>query len=263
MDEVGVFPFGEPLLRLVQCDRTPKSVFVLGVHSSAVHARWFGADGRLRLGAVAVASEPEMYWRGDQRAARAIVDAIPVPRGAGRLEVASDQLNGPSGKALDGLFLEPLGLSRDDAWLCDLVPHSCKNDKQAIALRREYDPVRESLGLPAYDWPSLPREVAGAARRAEIATELIESQAEVLVTLGDLPLKWFAQHFGAEADLASYGRSPTEYGTLHSIAVAGRKIQMLPLVHPRQAARIGGHAAGWLGTHETWVAARMSGPFVL
>jgi len=257
VDAIGVFPFGRPLLSLAQRDRTPKAVFILGTYSSAVHARWFGADGRLKLGAVAVASEPEMYWRGDPRQARAIVEGVDVPRGAGRLEVAGAQLNGPSGKALDELYLAPLGLSRDDAWLCDLVPHSCKNDKQAIALRREYDPVREALGLPTYDWPALPREVADAGRRAQIVGEFLESEAEVLVTLGDLPLKWFAQHYGAEADLSAYGRAAAEYGGLHPLTVAGRKVQLLPLVHPRQAARIGGHAAGWLGTHEVWVKSRM------
>ena len=34
------FPFGETVKRLVQEDRTPKKVFVLGVYASAVHARW-------------------------------------------------------------------------------------------------------------------------------------------------------------------------------------------------------------------------------
>lgn len=34
------YPFGETVRRLVQQDRTPKHVFVLGVYASAVHARW-------------------------------------------------------------------------------------------------------------------------------------------------------------------------------------------------------------------------------
>ena len=34
------YPFGEVVHRLVQQDRTPKKVFVLGVYASAVHARW-------------------------------------------------------------------------------------------------------------------------------------------------------------------------------------------------------------------------------
>ena len=34
------FPFGETVHPLVQQDRGPKKVFVLGVYASAVHARW-------------------------------------------------------------------------------------------------------------------------------------------------------------------------------------------------------------------------------
>ena len=34
------YPFGETVHPLVQQDRTPKKVFVLGVYASAVHARW-------------------------------------------------------------------------------------------------------------------------------------------------------------------------------------------------------------------------------
>ena len=34
------YPFGEELKQVVQQDRTPKKVFVLGVYASAVHAKW-------------------------------------------------------------------------------------------------------------------------------------------------------------------------------------------------------------------------------
>ena len=71
MSNVGTFPFGQPVLRVVQRDRGPKRVFVLGVYASAVHARWIGPDGRQRIGAVAVASEPEIFWRGDEDEATA------------------------------------------------------------------------------------------------------------------------------------------------------------------------------------------------
>jgi len=250
---VGVFPFGEPVLPLFQRDRTRKRVFVLGVYASAVHARWLGADGRQKIGAVAVASEPEIFWRGGPEAAEAIIAAIELPDGAGRLVAASAQLNGPSGKALDDLFLAPLGLTRDDAWLCDLVPHSCRNEGQAAALRREYDPVREALGLPHYDWPLLPSQLADAERRASIEAELLESEAEILITLGDQPLKWFARHYGAEPQLAACRRASGGYGRPMPMTVAGKRLQLLPLVHPRQAGRLGTHSADWAGQHEAWV----------
>jgi hypothetical protein len=39
MNQIGIFPFGQPVLEIVQADRTPKCVFVLGVYASAVHAQ--------------------------------------------------------------------------------------------------------------------------------------------------------------------------------------------------------------------------------
>lgn len=252
MKEIGVFPFGQPILPVLQKDRTKKRVFVLGVYASAVHARWVGEDGRQKIAAVGVASEPEIFWRGSQEAAQERIAGIELPRGAGRLEPAGDRLNGPSGKALDERFLEPLGLSRDDVWLCDLVPHSCKNEKQAAALMREYDPVRETLGLPAYHWPLLPATLADSDRRMEIERELEDSGAGVVITLGDLPLKWFTHLYGSAVALSEYGQASGAYGRVHAIEACGRKLKLLPLVHPRQAARLGNHSAGWAEVHDAW-----------
>ena len=50
------YPFGETLHPLVQQDRSPKKVFVLGVYASAVHARW-KKDNSVICQALAVASE--------------------------------------------------------------------------------------------------------------------------------------------------------------------------------------------------------------
>src|SRR5438045_1176097 len=127
------YPFGEPVRRLVQQDRTPKDVFVLGVYASAVHARWFDAQGKIRVQALAVASEPTIFWDGS--GAREIVGRIRVPQGAGELRVDGlEQLNGPSGKSLDRDFLERLGVERPNAWLCDLVPHTCMHSEQDTAI---------------------------------------------------------------------------------------------------------------------------------
>lgn len=254
LNSSGIFPFGMPILPIIQRDRTHKKVFVLGVYASAVHARWIGADNRQRIGAVAVAPEPEIFWRGDNDEASAIISAITLPDGAGRLVPASSQLNGPSGIALDDLFLKPLGLAREDAWLCDLVPHSCMNDKQADALAREYDPLAKQLGLPEYTWPRLPAVLATEQRRTEILSELEESGADIVITLGDQPLKWFTSHFGTESALSKYGKSPESYGRLQPFKINGLNIKLLPLVHPRQAAKLGSHSSVWAELHEKWVA---------
>ena len=62
------FPFGEPLRILRQQDRTPKKVFVLGVYASAVHAIWYSPEGKILCKALAVASEPEIFWNGENAA---------------------------------------------------------------------------------------------------------------------------------------------------------------------------------------------------
>jgi len=257
MSDIGTFPFGQPIKKVEQKDRAPKRVFVLGVYASAVHARWVGPDGEPRIRAVGVASEPEIFWTGE--GADQIIDAIEIPEGAGKLVAAPKNLNGPSGRALDEHFLEPLGLSREDAWLCDLVPFSCMNDSQAEALRVSYDSVAQDWGLPCFRWSPLPKVLASEERRTQILNEINEAQPEIIITLGDLPLKWFTRFWGAKASLGSYGRTVDAYGRVHPIDMDGQEIGLLPLVHPRQAAKLGGHSADWTDTHLVWAKNRGHG----
>ena len=83
MQEIKTFPFGQPIVSLAQSDRSPKRVFILGVYASAVHARWVGEDGRSIVKALAVASEPEIFWNGEGESD--IIAKIPVPLGSGKL----------------------------------------------------------------------------------------------------------------------------------------------------------------------------------
>jgi hypothetical protein len=78
-----IFPFGQHVETLTQQGRGPKSVFVLGVYASAVHARWFGPDKRMKVRALAVASEPRIFWRGDEAEAASIISRIELPAGVG------------------------------------------------------------------------------------------------------------------------------------------------------------------------------------
>lgn len=251
MSSVGKFPFGQPVRRVVQEDRGAKCVFVLGAYASAVHARWVGPDGKTVVMALGVASEPCIFWRGD--AAAEIIAKIDVPKEAGCLVPPAERLNGPSGRSLDEHYLDPLGIEREEAWLCDLVPHSCMNPSQGDAVRERYDPCARHLGLPASDWPAVPRVMADDARRQEILAELLESEAELLVTLGDPPLKWFGKALGTRPSVREYGTG-ADYGVLHDIEVGGRAIRHLPLVHPRQAAGLGGHTVEWHEQHRLWQA---------
>jgi len=251
MPGIGRFPFGQPVLPVIQKDRSPKKVFVLGVYASAVHAKWIGPDGKLRVTALAVDSEPEIFWKGTDISE--IVRKIIITPEAGTLEPASQKLNGPSGRALDELFLEPLGVSREIAWLCDLVPYSCMNPGQERAIREKYMPLVQKGLVPEPDWRPVPSELASPIRRTEIEAEINDSQASVIITLGDQPLRWFTKYYGSKENLSLYGTEGSEYGLLHPIKIGVREISLLPLVHPRQAAGLGIHSANWLEVHRQWM----------
>ena len=125
------YPFGETVKRLVQEDRSPKKVFVLGVYASAVHARWTKPGQRRPVcTALAVASEPRIFWDGNLEEAKAIISRINFPKELGTLEPADPIFNGPSAKVLDEQILAPLSFTRKDAWLCDLLPETRLNDNQ-------------------------------------------------------------------------------------------------------------------------------------
>lgn len=252
---IGSFPFGQSIQRVAQIDRSPKRVFVLGVYASAVHARWCNAQGRQLVRALAVASEPCIFWRGDESGeeVKEILSKIEAPPSAGRLEPAARNLNGPSGRSLDEDYLKPLGLSRNEAWLCDLVPHSCMNPGQEKAIETHYMPLVEQQGLPPVNWPTVPRNLSDETRLKEIASELRESTAEIVITLGDQPLKWFSAAHGSKRSLRAYGKNTASYGRLLSFEIEGRSLKLLPLVHPRQAAGLSGHNPQWKSIHESWV----------
>ena len=108
------FPFGQRVQEVIQQDRTPKRVFVLGVYASAVHALWIDVNDKTKVKALAVASEPYIFWRGDK--ADEIIEKIEIPESLGMLNPANKLYNGSSGIALDELIIEPLGLSRSDVW---------------------------------------------------------------------------------------------------------------------------------------------------
>ena len=249
-----IYPFGSKLKPVMQKDRSSKKVFVLGVYASAVHARWYGPDGKIRVRALAVASEPEIFWQGDEEEAQKIINAISIPSECGYLK-SDERFNGPSGKALDDLFLKPLGYSnRKEVWLCDLLPESRLNKGQHKALEREYAPLAKRGLVSHVTIPSVRRPFSNDARHEEIVAELMESKAKLLITLGDIPLREFVARYKKEWNrLSVFGTSRNKYGKRHELAIEGRTIELLPLVHPRQAKRMGASSSDWTKLHSYWV----------
>ncbi len=249
------FPFGQELKKVEQKDRTPKKVFVLGVYASAVHARWVDKYGKQKVSALAVASEPEIFWTGEN--AEEIISKISIPEQLGRLTVPTDKrLNGPSGRALDNLFLEPLGQDRQTAWLCDLLPESRVNEKQRIAIVKHYpESIVKQFGLSQATIPDFNKaELNLQTRRDEILEELEESKAESLVLLGDLPIYWFLRfHDKRFTRLSQFGETKTTYGRHHEMKINNKVYNVIPLCHPRQADRLGNSNAKWRNLHDTWI----------
>jgi len=244
------FPFGQKVRPVLQLDRTYKKVFVLGVYASAVHATWISQTGRTVVRALAVASEPYIFWRGEN--AQEIINGISIPVDLGILKPAGDKFNGPSGKALDDHFLEPLGVSRNDAWLCDLLPHTCLNNGQSKAIKEKYNPKQSKYSLPAVTIPKVPTQFADDNRRRDIFSEIQLADPKIIILLGDQPIKWFLSAFSEYRKLSDFGTSSNSYGKRHPIAIDGKEYNFLPLVHPRQAGALSSHSADWNSVHRTW-----------
>ena len=248
------FPFGTSLRKVKQVDRSPKKIFILGVYASAVHAKWIDQNNKVKVRALAVFSEPYIFWRGDN--AEKIIRKINIPKELGHLEPANKIYNGPSGIELDRSFLEPLGFDRTDAWLCDIIPYSRINNNQHIAIKNIYEPVRKEFNLPEVTIPKFyKRELDNEKRRKEILKELEQSQAETIILLGDLPIKWFLSFFIDKpyTKLSDFGKTKEKYGRKHELNINGKIYGVIPLVHPRQAGRLGKSDKKWSDLHTWWV----------
>ena len=246
------FPFGETVHPLIQQDRSPKKVFVLGVYASAVHARW-KKENKIVSAAIAVASEPRIFWDGNQQEASEIISRIRIPEEMGVLEPAGSHLNGPSAKVLDDHILAPLGFKRNDAWLCDLLPETRLNRHQLDVIEKKYAPQAKIYGLNDVTIPKRPSTFCDKSRSAEIVSELEESKAELLVLLGDIPIRQFLnrvaevkfKNLKEYVDLYGYGNSS-------QIVINDKVYKVLPLAHPRQIGKLGTHIKKWHKLHCDW-----------
>ncbi len=246
------YPFGERVKALEQQDKTPKKVFVLGVYASAVHAKWKKGNKTI-CQALAVASEPRIFWDGNPEEALEIIGRIKIPEDVGVLEPAGSHLNGPSAKVLDKNILAPLGYTRNDAWLCDLLPEIRLNISQAKVITEKYNPLIKTYGLNEVTIPKRPSVFCDDARRDEILAEIEKSQANLLILLGDIPIGQFLNkvadvpYHSLQEYVDQYG-----YGKCSQTEIGGKIINVLPLAHPRQIGALGTHVDKWHRLHLDW-----------
>lgn len=247
-----IFPFGSLLKKVEQQDKTTKKAFVLGVYASAVHAKWLDVNGKVKVAALAVASEPEIFWNGNQIDAQNIINNIEIPKELGALIPAAYYNNGPSGRALDELILTPMGLDRNNTWLCDLIPYSLSNKNQMCKIEELYNPLIKLYNLPKPSIPPVPKELTDIKRREEILNELIASEAEILILLGDKPIEWFLDYY-INVKILRLSNFSNKYGHSRVLSVAGKQLSVFAFAHPRQIAGLGFHSSEWFSKHSRWI----------
>ena len=164
--------------------------------------------------------------------------------------------NGPSGIELDKSYLQPLGLTRDDVWLCDIIPYTRINRNQKAAIKKHYKPITKKYNLPKCTIPEYKKQdLDSEQRRKQIIRELKKSHATVIILLGDLPVEYFLSYYSEEKKprLSSFGLQIDHYGKLNPEVINGKKYQVIPLVHPRQAGKLGRHNEDWYKLHKEWI----------
>ncbi len=246
------FPFGQDVKRLVQQDQTPKKVFVLGVYASAVHAKWI-RDGKIICQALAVASEPYIFWDGNLNDTLAIINQINIPEELGTLVLPSSNLNGPSAKVLVENILKPMGYTRSDAWLCDLLPESRLNPNQLKVIKERYNPLIEKYCLNEVTVPIEDGNFSDETRAKKITEEILKSQADSIVLLGDIPIQQYLK-YECNIEFKSL-REYTQkygYGTPLRAQIGTKEFEVILLTHPRQIGGLGRSSTYWSTEHKIW-----------
>lgn len=228
----GTFPFGKKVLTVSQTDRTPKPVFVLGVYSSAVFAQFkqYNTDSVIRN--IPIDNEPEIFWSGGQETVKKIIADIKLPKLTGKLLPETRVSNGLLGRMLDKYYLHPLKLQRDQVWICNLIPHLVTNKNNRKSIKR-YNDLSSKLNLVKASIPTKKQrwDFITKKRLTEIIEEIFQSRAEVIISLGQQPLKWFFKEF--DNDLGNL-LSVQDYGLTTEVKIESVNFKLIPLFHPRQ-----------------------------
>src|SRR3954464_6696638 len=176
----------------------PRRGFGLGAYPSALHVRWKGVAGQ-EISALPVDDEPEPFWTGTDERERidAWKSAIGFDPAVHGTVGPVGQLNGSSGRALDTDYLEPLGISREDAWITDCLPTYHASDAVTKAIAERFLPALPD-GTPPPNLPPHPSEgtiishATDAARLEELRVEFAHADPEIVITLGNAAARVFA-----------------------------------------------------------------------
>ncbi len=83
---------------------------------------------------------------------------------------------------------------------------------------------------------------------------VVKPRPEILVLLGDQPIVHYLTKRGGPWRSLAQPSTERGYGRLLEMTIAGVKLQVLPLAHPRQASALGSHSERWRDAHAQWKA---------
>lgn len=251
-DRRGMFPFGRPAT--VRPPRPaiggPAKVFVLGVYPSALHVRWCRPDGVVRVQALAVDDEPEVFWDGADAEERVKYWAQQVgwQRSWGWVTASG---NGTSGRAVVRDVLGPLGIERGEAHFTDCYRRYLVKSgagSQRAAMEAAYAPFAAARGLPPVSLPGRPADaalvrMAVAEEGGELMAQVRASEADLVVTLGQ-PAADVLAHLSAIDRVVL--RRDSGYGSVRRLRIGHAAVNWLPLKHPGQRSSV------WQEHHQAW-----------
>ncbi len=248
--------FGRPVIASKPRADGPRDVFVLGAYPSALHVRW-QVPGRARaVQAVAVDSEPEPFWTGDDEDSQIErwLREISFHPSWGHVAPCG-RLNGSSGAWVDEMILRPLGIDRSSAWITDCVDTYFESADAAARLAEpEIVNAMMANGIPAPSHRAHPseneivREAIGVHSN-RLRAELVAARPRIVVTLGNAALRVLAALGGG----GQVPRKLTPVSGLYGKPLGGRieglRFEWLPLAHPASPAL-------YQRAHREWAAAR-------
>lgn len=69
-----------------------------------------------------------------------------------------------------------------------------------------------------------------------------------------MPIRWFLNRFAKHySKLSQFGNTKDTYGQKHPIEINNRVYDVIPLCHPRNAAKLGTYSQIWANLHDNWV----------
>lgn len=246
------FPFGQPPLPRQPSASGPRPVFLLGAYPSALHIRWTPPKGKT-VRALAVDNEPTPFWSGEDEA-DLIADWKKRVRYDeerwGKADPAG-HLNGSTGRTLATSVLEPLGITRADAWMTDCLDTYRCSDEQAIRMFGRYNPFAHDSGLPLAVLPEHPDEediVSEAEQHhgKRLRDELGAASPDWVITLGNAALRVLRELLDDKPPSVPTSLVLETYGRVIEVRLLGRNIRWLPLAHPAAPQKYQDAHAQWL-----------------